>query len=273
MGTQSGQGNSAAPACGRCDRVKPPLRRGLCGACYERARERNKAYGRWDPDRAPAEPVREHVARLREAGLSHRRLVELAGLHRSVLGHLLRGGAESPLPQWVSHATAERILAVPVPESALEVAADGAPVPLVGAQRRLRALVADGWPQARLARELGMRPSNMGPLMHGDRPITAGRYRDVVELFARMQLTPGPSQRARDYGRAHRWARSWQWDEDAIDDPAARPQPNYHQRKNKPRPDLGWAVHASTPAAPPACDGYAVDELAVPVRRRIERTR
>ncbi|KAA8884252.1 hypothetical protein F3087_34070 [Nocardia colli] len=249
------------------------MRRGLCGACYERTRERNKAYGRWDPDRAPAEPVREHVARLSEAGLSHRRLVELAGLHRSVLGHLLRGGTESPPQQWVSHATAERILAVPVPESVVEVAADGAPVPLVGAQRRLRALVADGWPQARLAHELGMRPSNMGPLMHGDRPITAGRYRDVVELFARMQLTPGPSQRARDYGRAHRWARSWQWDEDTIDDPNASPQRYYHDRKKTPRPELGWAVQALTAAPSHTHDGYAVTELAVPVRRRIERTR
>lgn len=274
MGTQSGQGNSAAKACGRCDRVKPPLRRGLCGACYERTRERNKAYGRWEPDRAPAEPVREHVARLSEAGLSQRRLVELAGLHRSVLGHLLRGGTESPPPQWVSHATAERILAVPVPESVIEVAAAHDRVALLGAQRRLRALVADGWPQAELARELGMTPNNMGPLMHGDRLITARRHRAVVELFTRKQLTPGPSQRARDYGRARGWARSWQWDEDTIDDPKARPDPSYWRRTRQPRPELGWGVHPSDPTTQAREDSYRVRELAVPVRRReIQRGR
>ncbi|GAA1645579.1 hypothetical protein GCM10009764_78970 [Nocardia ninae] len=250
------------------------MRRGLCGACYERTRQRNKAYGRWEPDRAPAEPVREHVARLGEAGLSQRRLVELAGLHRSVLGHLLHGGTDSAPPQWVSHTTAQRILAVPVPESAVEVAADRALVASVGAQRRLRALVADGWPQAALARDLGMTRTNLGPLMHTDRPITARRHREVAELFTRRQLTPGPSQRARDYGRAHGWARSWQWDEDAIDDPKSRPDPSYWRRTRRPRPETGWAVQA--PSSPPRAPGpgYGVHDLGVPVRRRpIQRGR
>ncbi|WP_378736706.1 helix-turn-helix domain-containing protein [Nocardia brasiliensis] len=274
MGTQPARSSSTGKACGRCERTKPPLRRGLCGACYQRTRQRNTAYGRWDPDRVPAEPVREHVARLREAGLSQRRLVELAGLHRSVLGHLLRGGAESEPPQWISHTTAQRILAVPVPESAVEVAADRALVPSVGAQRRLRALVADGWPQAELARELGMTRTNMGPLMHSKRPITARRHREVAELFTRRQLTPGPSQRARDYGRAHGWARSWQWDEDTIDDPKARPDPSYWRRTRQPRPELGWGVHPPDSRAHSGGDSYSVRELAVPVRRRqIQRGR
>ncbi|QIS02342.1 hypothetical protein F5X71_08405 [Nocardia brasiliensis] len=274
MGTASGEENSTATACGRCERVKPPLRRGLCGACYERTRQRGKAYGRWDPDRTAADPVRKHITRLEKAGLSHRRLAELAELHRSTLGALLHGRPGLEPPQWISHAIAQRILAVPVPESVTAVAAPNASVPSIGAQRRLRALVADGWPQATLATDLGMTATNMGPLMHGDRPITARRHRAVVELFARKQLTPGPSQRAREYARARGWARSWQWDEDSIDDPKARPDPAHWRRTRQPRPELGWGVHAPGPTTPASGGNCCVHDLAVPVRHRpIQRGR
>ncbi|WP_052281253.1 hypothetical protein [Nocardia vulneris] len=267
--------NSTGTACGRCDRVKPPLRRGLCGACYQRTRTRGKAYGRWDPDRTAADPVREHITRLEKAGVSHRRLAELAELHRSTLGVLLHGRRGLEPPQWISHSVAARVLAVPVPESVVEVAAPNGRVPVVGAQRRLRALVADGWPQKVLAQDLGLFPSNLGRLTHGERPITARWHRAVCELFDRKQLTPGPSQQARDYARAKGWARSWQWDEDTIDDPKARPTPSHYQRKVAPRPELGWAVHSSAvPTFTTTTRGYDAADLAVPVRRRrIERTR
>ncbi|PXX66925.1 hypothetical protein DFR70_103680 [Nocardia tenerifensis] len=274
MNAQPAQPNPAGKTCGRCDRVKPPLRRGLCGACYQRTRERNRAYGRWDPDRAAADPVREHVTQLEKAGLSHRRLVELAELNRSTLAALLHGRPGLHPPQWISRAVADRILAVQVPQSAVEVAAPNAVVAVLGAQRRLRALVADGWPQAVLADELGMARNNLGPLMHGEHPITARRHRAVAELFTRKQLIPGPSQQAREYGRAQGWARSWQWDEDSIDDPKARPIPSHYQRKTTPRTELGWAVHAPTPSLNNRDDRYVAEDLAVPVRRRrIERTR
>ncbi|MGW4849124.1 hypothetical protein [Nocardia brasiliensis] len=274
MGTAS-EGNPAGLVCGRCDRAKPPLRRGLCGACYQRTRKRGTAYGRWNPDRTAADPVREHITRLENAGVSHRRLAELAELHRSTLSTVLHGRRGMEPPQWISHTVADRILAVPVPESVVEVAAPNDTVSVVGAQRRLRALVADGWPQAVLANDLGLLPNNLGRLTHGERPITVRWHRAVCELFARKQLTPGPSQQARDYGRAKGWARSWQWDEDTIDDPKARPVPSHYLRKITPRPELGWAVHSSTTPAPTfPTGGRTADSLAVPLRRRrIERTR
>ncbi|MEG8177480.1 hypothetical protein GZH49_02895 [Nocardia terpenica] len=202
--------------------MRAPLRRGLCGACYERARHRRTAYGTWDPDRTAADPVRDHVARLESAGVSHRRLVELAGVSRSVLQTLLHGKPGREAPQQISHATAAKILAVAVPETCLEVAADHAVVPGIGTQRRLQALVAIGYPQARLAAELGVRPSNFGSLIHSDSPVIARRHREVAELFDRLEMTPGPSLAARAYARARRWALPMQWDPETIDDPDAR---------------------------------------------------
>lgn len=55
-------------ACDRCGRSSPRLRRGLCAACYGTRRERDIAYGRWESQRVPADPVRAHVAALRAAG-------------------------------------------------------------------------------------------------------------------------------------------------------------------------------------------------------------
>ncbi|QIS13642.1 hypothetical protein [Nocardia arthritidis] len=266
MTTTAGQQGSNPVACGSCGRTRKPLRRGLCGACYGRTRHRRTAYGTWDPDRTAADPVREHIVRLEQAGLSHRRLAALAGLHRSVLNTVLHGRTGRPAPQRISHATAAKILAVPVPEAITAVAAANDTVPVIGAQRRLRALVAIGYPQAHLARELGLQPGNMGPLMHGDRSITVRRHRQIAEVFERLQMTPGPSQAARDYAHRRQWALPLQWDEDSIDDPNA----HRHRRRpnaNRTTPPARWGVGkpAPTTATEPS---YDLDRLAVPVRRR-----
>ncbi|MFE3195018.1 hypothetical protein ACFXHA_38850 [Nocardia sp. NPDC059240] len=188
-----------------------------------RVRHRRTAYGTWNPDRAPADPVRAHVADLEEAGLSRRRLAELAGVHRSVLATLLHGKAGRPLPQWISHATAAKILAVAVPDSAVAVAAPNDTVAGVGAQRRLQALVAIGYPQTHLARELEMLPTNLGPLLHGGQEaVTIRRHRQIAALFDRLEMVPGPSDAAREYARTKRWAVPMQWDRETIDDPATR---------------------------------------------------
>jgi transcriptional regulator with XRE-family HTH domain len=191
-------------------------------------RERQKAYGRWNPDRVPADPVRAHLATLKAAGLSYRRIVELAGIHRSYIGTLLVGKNGRPPAQYVSKSTADRILSVQVPADFTEVvrvARDGDRVPVIGARRRLQALVAAGWTMRELARQLGLVSNNFGPLMHGDGTITAARHRQVVELFERLQMQPGPSSRARAYARKRRWKLPLEWDEDTIDEPDARPIP------------------------------------------------
>ncbi|NKY48007.1 hypothetical protein [Nocardia cerradoensis] len=176
----------------------------------------------------PADPVRAHLATLKAAGLSYRRIVELAGLHRSYIGTLLVGKNGHPPAQYVSKSTADRILSVPVPADfteAVSLSADGDRMPALGAQRRLQALVAAGWTMRELARQLGLVSNNFGPLMHGDGTITVARYREVVDLFERLQMQPGPSSRARVYARKRGWKLPLEWDEETIDEPDARPIP------------------------------------------------
>ncbi|MEU7633850.1 helix-turn-helix domain-containing protein [Nocardia sp. NPDC049220] len=185
------------------------------------------AYGRWQP-RVEAEQARAHVERLLGAGLRKAHVATLAGVSKTTVVNLTRAGTER-----ISATVEQSILAVPVPERAADVAADNALVPITGARRRVQALVAFGYPQSRLARELGIDPGHatFGALVQRQLPdghtgqfIPAGRERAIKGLFDRLQLIPGPSQRARDYGRRRGWALPLEWDETALDDPHGVPE-------------------------------------------------
>jgi hypothetical protein len=105
-----------------------------------------------------------------------------------------------------------------------------------GTRRRLQALVAIGWPQAELARRLGLRRRRFEALMRRDR-IPAQTAADVEGLYDRI-WHQWPRGRHADGARAHAAALGWPvpaaWDDDpgphCIDDPAAAPpdgwQPN-----------------------------------------------
>lgn len=219
--------NESAVKCGnpKCGRLTPqPLRRGVCNACYLMLRRRQTAYGRWDNGRVDAAPVRDHVIALKEAGVSYRKTAELAGLDTSYIQTLLYGRGTPPA-EWVTEETAEKILAVEIPASVLDVADGNELVPAIGVQRRLRALFAAGWPMCELAREIDMPPSNFGRMVLRREFVPARRHQQAVELFNRLQLVPGPSERCRALGRERRWALPMQWDEDDIDNPDARPVP------------------------------------------------
>lgn len=217
--------------CVKCGREYRPLRRQMCHACYENIRHRQTAYGRWQPDRVDAEPVRAHVQALQAAGVSLRRLPQLAGVDRSTIGTLVYGKPGRLPATWVTRRTADRILAVPIPNDPTMVAADGALVPAVGAQRRLRALVAAGWTMTYLGDQIGVTPQNFSKLIHQLTHITAARHRAICELFDRLQLETGPSARAVAYARRRRWPLPMQWDEDTIDDPDAPTPPAILRRE------------------------------------------
>ncbi|QBS43569.1 hypothetical protein [Nocardia sp. CS682] len=112
-----------------------------------------------------------------------------------------------------------------------DVLSDNTQVPAIGAVRRSRALVAFGYPHDHLAGELGVAVSDMQALTarppRGEslarREIPADLHRQVATLFDRLQMTPGPSQEARQDALTRGWALPFQWDEDAIDDPEAKP--------------------------------------------------
>lgn len=195
----------------------------------ETGRERQKAYGRYDKY-LDAEPVRAHVRSLMAQGMGWKRQAIAAGVSPSSMWKLLYGkrqpdGSQEPSRR-ITRANAERLLAV-----TLDLAG-GAVVDHTGTTRRVQALVALGWSQAKLGQRLGIDPTNMGPLAHGARETTVATAKAVRDLYDElsMQLPPAESHRdkiaasrARNYARAHGWLPPLAWDDELIDDPAHTP--------------------------------------------------
>lgn len=114
-------------------------------------------------------------------------------------------------------------------------------VPLLGAQRRLQALRADGFPYTLLCEYLGHAPNSprlqriLTGVRHGDHPvgfIIASTARQIEAMYDKLAgvdpLDIGVSQFAATYSRkrasAQGWAPSACWDRDTIDDPQAAPE-------------------------------------------------
>lgn len=201
-----------------------------CGAtvrAYENQRSRLIAYGQWEPY-VDAEPVRAHIRRLGELGISAAQVAALAGVHRSVINGLLYGRGLGTTPsKRVRPATAAAILAV-------EATADDLParalVDGTGTRRRLQALTACGWPLGVLAARLELTRSHMAELTSGTGQVRAGTARAVRGLYAKLWDQPPPegdrwqraaAKRTRTLARKHGWAPPMAWDDELIDLPDA----------------------------------------------------
>jgi hypothetical protein len=231
-----GPGPGRGPGC-RCE---------ACTAANRRAagqRDRQIIYGRWQPY-VDAGPAREHLQALSAAGVGWKRAAELAGVSTGAVSKLLYGGpADRPPTRRIRPETAAAILAV---RPAAGQLAPSALTGSTGTRRRLQALVATGWSQARLARELGLTGANFGAMMRRDQ-VTAGTARAVSELYDRLwnQLPPEQDQRtriaasrARRYAAARGWAPPLAWDDDVIDDPRGRPAESWKRAARRASADL-----------------------------------
>lgn len=137
-------------ACVECCGPSAIRAKGRCAACYERHRRRMKAYGQWDR-RADQAAAHAHVTALRAAGLSNGSIAAAARIAESTVRLLGLPGQKA----YVSVDTETRLLAVPIPATTLDLAGMAVTgrehVAALGAQRRLRALAALGWPPESLA--------------------------------------------------------------------------------------------------------------------------
>ncbi|MFC4333883.1 helix-turn-helix domain-containing protein [Salininema proteolyticum] len=197
-------------------------------ARYERDRVRQIAYGRWEPY-VDAEPIRHHVNRLQASGLGWERIADLAGVSRSVVSTLLFGSparGREPTQRIRPH-SARRLLQV---RPSVDHVADTALVDVTGTRRRLQALVAIGWSQARLAVRLDMHLSSLSRIMNVRHTVTASTARAVRSLYDQLWSTPPPqvewrdkiaASRSRNVAAARGWAPPMAWDDDEIDDPSA----------------------------------------------------
>jgi transcriptional regulator with XRE-family HTH domain len=176
------------------------------------------------PATVDAEPVRRHVRRLKEAGLTYRSIAAIAGVQDMVLYRLLWGERARNLPpsRRMRAANARALLSV----RAEQVGGEGR-VLGVGSQRRLQALARSGWPTGRLGQEIGLNAQYIGKLMRGEAgsTVTAATARAVADCYDRLwsidPVTAGVAAPKASQVRTMAAKRGWlgvlAWDDDLID--------------------------------------------------------
>jgi hypothetical protein len=209
---------------------------------------RQQAYGRWQP-MVDADLIRAHVNTLREAGLGIRRIAELADVAQSTISRLLYGKCGRPPQKQMQRAKANRILAIQ-PDSA--AVADGAFVDPTGTRRRIQALVARGFTNHVIAEHLGTHPLYVGDLTTNAN-VTARHARAVTAVYDRLWdadplqlgVTPRGAARSRNLAERNGWPPPAAWDDDAIDDPAARPHLGDDRRRiGQTQAEIEWLLAA-----------------------------
>lgn len=122
----------------------------------------------------------------------------------------------------------------------------------VGAQRRVRALMARGWPVGEIARRTGIDVTDLESLL--TRRVATPDQVQLVALAYELlwdQLPPldtparqDEADAALERARRCRWAPPMAWDDDALDDPAGRPAPNWRRSRSSQRRSADLAEDA-----------------------------
>lgn len=91
-----------------------------------------------------------------------------------------------------------------------------------GTRRRVRALVRIGWPMSELASRLGVSFQNVFDYTTRDR-VRRSTALKVAGLYDELSMLPGPSSSAAKRAASKGWPPPLAFDDDQIDNPAARP--------------------------------------------------
>ncbi|MDJ0342208.1 hypothetical protein QMK19_03280 [Streptomyces sp. H10-C2] len=195
---------------------------------YDTTRTRLVAYGRWQPYVNP-EPARSHALFLISRGFETPHIAQAANLRHGTITNLVSGNTSRGRgPSKGIRATTEQaILAIP---ANLDIITGAVEIDGTGTRRRLQALVACGWPQARLAAAVGKDKRNFFRTIRSDR-VYADTARAVRRLYdqlwnvdpASRGVHPRYINQALAIAKANKWARPAAWDDDSIDDPTATP--------------------------------------------------
>lgn len=193
------------------------------------ARRREQAYGRYDHGLVDAAPVRKHVEYLQAHGMGWKRIGVVSGVGSTGVSTLVygrKGPADDPrrgeVLQRTSRVKAEKILAV---RPDLQALSGGALIPSRGTQRRVQALVARGWSQAKIGALVDVTPGNFWRVMKAD-SVTAKFALTVMAVYDRLWNTPPPNEEWRDriafsrslnYAAERRWVAPFGWDDIDLD--------------------------------------------------------
>jgi len=217
--------STTTPTCreNNCDRA--PTRRGLCTNHYRTYRHRMLAYQRWESTYIDGQETKAHLRELVAAGMAFRHIVARTGLSKDALQRL--HAQPDHVTCRVARSTADKLLAISAREvfTAYRYANESSVVDGTGSRRRLRALVAVGWPQRELAQRCDWVYEGLNYFINQEaKGLTAGAARRVEVVFRELQLQPcGPSLKARRLAQRRGWLPPLAWDEDSIDDPYASP--------------------------------------------------
>lgn len=178
----------------------------------------------------PADRAREHVQRLLEV-LTVGQIEQRSGVNRTSIRVLVGTMPGRPTSRRISRVSEAALLAVTDERVGPEQSGlvDG-----TGTRRRFRALVAIGWPADRLRARLNASSRTAwyltSPQFLMSDPVRTSTRDAVRALYDELSLTlPEPSAattRARRYAHARRWPPPLAFDDETIDDPAARPAHN-----------------------------------------------
>lgn len=211
-----------------------------CDACRAehtrsaRALRRAKLYGRYrPPEMVDAEPARRHVRALSEFGIGIDRIAGIAhvtegGIRNLVYGRTGRGdAARRRPPERVGAELARRVLAVR-PE--MRHLAPNAVIPARGVQRRIQALIRQGWSQRKIAARLDMSPAQLGHLLHRRAGVSVWMHQRVSAVYDELWDKKPPHREHRDliaYNRSLNlaaekgWLPALAWDDIDLDDAPA----------------------------------------------------
>lgn len=178
----------------------------------------------------PADRARAHVQQLLGA-LTVSQIEQRSGVHRTAIRVLIGDFPGRPASRRIANTTEQALLGVQPDRVGVETRGlvDG-----TGTRRRLRALVALGWPAKHLAQQLGWSSRTTwfltAPTVDEHEPVRVSTRDAVRRLYDELSLSvPVPSRattRARNLAAERGWVRPLAWDDESIDDPATVPMPD-----------------------------------------------
>lgn len=207
-------------------------------ADWQRERRHSIANGTWEPY-VDAEEARQHIEHLHNAGYSYNLIARLAKLRVDEIQRIRTDVGKRPRTTRIRPDTARAILAVQIHYSRLP---HKSLVPARGAQRRIQALRAIGWPSYILGARCGL--GSETPFKIFDHStVQVSTHLRIAALYEELHdqnptehgITPWIARRGMRYASNNRWAVPGAWadiDTDDHPDPLVR-APHYA------KPELG----------------------------------
>lgn len=198
-----------------------------CPACgranlhYDKQRDLRKLRG---PLVVPPDRAAQHIERCLQHGMTYEPFVDagISGasrIHRRLIANILA-------------TTEAKVLAVtPIPGETW--------FPKRGAVRRLRALVALGHMQNRIAAEVGVAEQHLSMLINEYRSgrIEPGLWKRIDNAYRTLAMTPGDSDAARRRAQRNQWPSPLAWDCIDTDPEPQGVRPDELTRRRVTRPD------------------------------------